>query len=272
MARTGDPGGEPRLTAGPVAGLLLEAVIRAARTAGEQLLEVYGSDHQTQTKRDGSPVTEADRRSQEVICAMLAEADPGSPIVAEEAAPPPGLDPEERFWLIDPLDGTKEFICHRGEFTVNIALIESRQAVLGVVFAPALDRLYAAEPGSSFLEGPEGRRPVAARHIPPEGATIVSSRSHGDADALERFQAARRVRDSITIGSSLKFCLLASGAADLYPRFGRTMEWDTAAGHAVLAAAGGQVLDMHGAPLRYGKPGWENPFFLAVGRSGDPGA
>jgi len=246
---------------------LLEQVIQAAEVAGHEALDVYGSSHAVQTKQDGSPVTEADRRSQAVICTRLAELDPGTPVVAEEDVELAEVAGHGQFWLVDPLDGTKEFISHSDEFTINIALIESGTPVLGVVLAPALGRLYAADNAGAFLVNDGERTPIGARSIPPEGATVVSSRSHGDPEALAEFEAGRQIKDSITIGSSLKFCLVATGEADLYPRFGRTMEWDTAAGDAVLRAAGGQVLDLAaGTPLRYGKPGWENPFFLALGR------
>ncbi|HEV3128933.1 MAG TPA: 3'(2'),5'-bisphosphate nucleotidase CysQ [Solirubrobacteraceae bacterium] len=250
-----------------MAGQLLEGVIRAAEAAGQEVLEVYGRAHEVETKQDGSPVTEADHRAQAVICRHLAELDPGVLVVAEEDAERASAsDASDRFWLVDPLDGTKEFVGRSHEFTINIALIESGHPVLGVVFAPALGRLFGAEPGTAFVQDESGRNPVSARAIPADGATVVSSRSHGDPDALARFESDRPIKDSITIGSSLKFCLVATGEADLYPRFGRTMEWDTAAGHAVLRAAGGRVVDMEGRLLRYGKPGWENPFFLALGR------
>jgi 3'(2'), 5'-bisphosphate nucleotidase len=133
--------------------------------------------------------------------------------------------------------------------------------------APALGRLFAAAPGQApFVEDDDGRREISVRDVPAEGATIVSSRSHGDAEALDRFTAGRSVAASVSAGSSLKFCLVAAGEADIYPRFGRTMEWDTAAGHAVVLAAGGRVTELSGEPLRYGKPGFENPHFIAWGR------
>jgi 3'(2'), 5'-bisphosphate nucleotidase len=221
-----------------------------------------------QTKTDGSPVTEADQRAQEIICARLASLAPELPMVAEEGTNAGhGEPPSGSFWPIDPLDGTKEFVQRSNEFTINIALIEGDAPVLGVILAPALDRLFAAGPGTGALaEDATGRRSVSARLTPAEGATVVSSRSHGDRDALARSIAGRRIAASITAGSSLKFCLLAAGEADLYPRFGRTMEWDTAAGDAILRAAGGTVTDLDGHPLRYGKPGFENPSFVAQGR------
>lgn len=247
----------------------LEAVIGIARAAGAEVLEVYGGGYTVRSKDDGSPVTEADYRSQEVICTGLARLTPDVPIVAEEDASRSAVGPApSRFWLVDPLDGTKEFVGRNGEFTVNVALVEEGVPVLGVVLAPALDRLFAAIPGTALVEDASGRRGISARITPAEGATVVSSRSHGDPDALARFTSGRVIAASKTAGSSLKFCLLAEGEADLYPRFGRTMEWDTAAGDAILRASGGRVTDLDGNPLRYGKPGFENPHFIALGREG----
>jgi 3'(2'), 5'-bisphosphate nucleotidase len=243
-------------------------VIAIARSAGEQVLEVYEQGCTVERKEDGSPVTEADRRAQELICTRLRDLTPRIPIVAEEGnedAPANGSIGSE-FWLVDPLDGTKEFVGRNGEFTVNVALVKDGTPVLGVVLAPALERLFAAAAGAAVAEDGDGRRPLAARTTPAEGATLVSSRSHCDPEALARFTAGRKIERSITAGSSLKFCLVAAGEADLYPRFGRTMEWDTAAGDAILRAAGGQVTDLDGHPLRYGKPGFENPSFVARGR------
>jgi 3'(2'), 5'-bisphosphate nucleotidase len=247
----------------------LDQVIAAARAGGEAVLDEYDRGASARTKADGSPVCDADERAQEIILARLVEISPGVPIVAEEGAagvttePTPGI-----FWLVDPLDGTKEFLNGTDEFTVNIALVEDRVPVLGVVLAPARELLFgaAAGLGASVEDGAE-RRSIGARRIPPEGETVVSSRSHGDREALERFTAGRRVARTVVAGSSLKFCLLAAGEADVYPRFGRTMEWDTAAGDAVLRTAGGRVTDLSGDPLVYGKPGFENPHFIAWGRS-----
>jgi 3'(2'), 5'-bisphosphate nucleotidase len=230
------------------------------------VLEVYAGDCAAEIKADGSPVTEADRRAQEIICAQLARITPQIPIVAEESDNPDVAQDGSSFWLVDPLDGTKEFLSRNGEFTVNIALIEGDQPVLGVILAPALGRVFAAAWETAYVEDSAGRRRLAARTVPEEGATVVSSRSHGDPAALARCTEGRRVAASITAGSSLKFCLLAAGEADLYPRFGRTMEWDTAAGDAILRIAGGRVDDLDGQPLRYGKSGFENPHFIAYGR------
>jgi 3'(2'), 5'-bisphosphate nucleotidase len=194
---------------------------------------------------------------------------PGVTIVAEEAVAD-GDEPEvgRWFWLVDPLDGTKEFINRNGEFTVNIALVRDGEPVLGVVLAPALGRLFAgARDQGAFVVDGTARRAIQCRAVPAEGLTVVASRSHGDAAALEVFLAGRTVASTTNAGSSLKLCLIAAGEADLYPRLGRTMEWDIAAGHAVLAAAGGRVDTVAGPPLRYGKPGFDNPHFAASGQS-----
>jgi 3'(2'), 5'-bisphosphate nucleotidase len=250
---------------------LLESIADLAREAGQVILQVYATDFDVRGKSDASPVTEADERAEAVILAGLSKLAPGIPVVAEESVAA-GKVPElgaagGRFWLVDPLDGTKEFISRNGEFTVNIALIEAGEPVLGVVLAPALGRLFAGSRGEgAYVEDTGGRRPIACRWPPASGLTVVASRSHGDAAALDAFLAGRKVASLASAGSSLKLCLVATGEADLYPRLGRTMEWDIAAGHAVLAAAGGSVRRIDdGRPLRYGKPGFENPFFVASG-------
>ena len=216
-------------------------------------------------KTDASPVTEADERAEALIVPALQMLAPEVPIVAEEAVAG-GATPAigDWFWLVDPLDGTKEFISRNGEFTVNIALVHQGAPVLGVVLAPALGRLFAGVAGQgAFVEDGTGRRPIRCRAVPDAGLTVVASRSHGDAAALDAFLAGRTVASLVNAGSSLKLCLVAAGEADLYPRLGRTMEWDIAAGHAVLAAAGGQVQTLQGQPLRYGKAGFDNPHFSA---------
>jgi 3'(2'), 5'-bisphosphate nucleotidase len=247
---------------------LLDRLLPIARAAGDAILQVYATDFQVRGKADESPVTAADERAEAVILPALAELTPEVPVVSEEAVAA-GRIPRvgERFWLVDPLDGTKEFIKRNGEFTVNIGLIERGAPVLGVVLAPALDRLYAgAAKHGAYREDAARRQRIECRVAPSAGLTVVASRSHGDTEALERFLAGRKVAAQTNAGSSLKFCLIAAGEADLYPRFGRTMEWDTAAGHAVLAAAGGRVTTLDGNELRYGKPGFENPHFVAQGR------
>jgi 3'(2'), 5'-bisphosphate nucleotidase len=248
----------------------LDRIVPIARAAGALVMEVYATDFAVAGKADDSPVTEADRRAEALLEAALARIAPECPVISEEAAcagQVPAL--AERFWLVDPLDGTREFIARNGEFTVNVALVERGEAVLGVVLAPAQGRLFAGAVGAgAFVEDASGQRtPLACRRVPEAGLTVVSSRSHGDREALDAYLAGRVVAARVNVGSSLKFCLVAGGDADLYPRFGRTMEWDTAAGHAVLRAAGGRVAGLDGAELRYGKPGLVNPPFAATGRS-----
>jgi 3'(2'), 5'-bisphosphate nucleotidase len=255
------------------------AAIEAVRAADAVVLEVYAGDFAVDRKDDSSPVTEADRRAEAVIVDMLARLTPGVPIVAEEAhAAGQHSAAVPCFWLVDPLDGTKEFVSRNGEFTVNVALVENGVPVVGVVSAPAQGRLWVGVMGDgvtgdgAWVEDAAGRRDIRCRSVPVEGMTVVASRSHGDAQALDAYLHGRKVAALRSAGSSLKLCLVASGEADLYPRFGRTMEWDIAAGHAVVAAAGGCVTDLRGEPLRYGKPGFENPHFVAHGLTAATGA
>jgi 3'(2'), 5'-bisphosphate nucleotidase len=242
-----------------------------ALAAGAEILRHYGDAAlAVEAKADASPVTAADLAADAVICAGLAETWPDTPIVTEERAETHAAAAGAHF-LVDPLDGTKEFVQQRGEFTVNIALIEDGAPVAGVVYAPAIGRLFRTAPGGGAVEetGPfdpaaEGAlRPLRVATPDPAALRVVASKSHRDA-ATDAYIARYAVAEFKSAGSSLKFCLLASGEADLYPRLGRTMEWDTAAGHAVLAAAGGAVVrfDDH-APLRYGKADRANPHFIA---------
>lgn len=250
---------------------LLDAVEAIARDAGTLISRIYESEFKVTTKTDDTPVTLADQQAEAVILAGLEQLAPGVPVVAEEsvaAGGAPQIDAGHgQFWLVDPLDGTKEFISRNGEFTVNIALIEAGEPILGVVLAPARNTLYAGARGlGAFRQDSAGRHPIRCRAVPPAGLAVVASRSHGDERALDAFLAGRRVASRVNAGSSLKLCLLAEGRADLYPRLGRTMEWDIAAGHAVLAAAGGHVCRIDdGSMLRYGKAGFENPHFVAQG-------
>ncbi|HRQ48792.1 MAG TPA: 3'(2'),5'-bisphosphate nucleotidase CysQ [Rhodocyclaceae bacterium] len=246
---------------------LLEGIVPIARKAGKVIMDVYATDFAVRGKSDASPVTEADEKAEALILEGLARLAPDIPVVAEEAVAAGRIpDTGRRFWLVDPLDGTKEFISRNGEFTVNIALIEDGEPRLGVVFAPALGQLFAGiRDDGAFREDASGRSPIAVRAVPAEGLTVVASRSHGDPAALEAFLAGRKVASLRNAGSSLKICLVAAGEADLYPRLGRTMEWDIAAAHAVLAAAGGALTETMGGPLRYGKPDFANPHFVARG-------
>lgn len=253
--------------------LFLEAVINIARGAGRVISEVYRTEFAVSAKSDASPVTIADERAEAVILAGLATLTPDLPIVAEESVAAgriPAVDAARgAFWLVDPLDGTREFVSRNGEFTVNIALIEMGEPALGVVLAPALDSLYWGAKGLGAFKEHHGRRhAIGCRNAPAEGLAVVESRSHGDGAALDAWlqQLARPIASRVKAGSSLKLCVLAEGGADLYPRLGRTMEWDIAAGHAVLAAAGGRVTRLDDRQtLRYGKSGFENPGFVAQG-------
>jgi 3'(2'), 5'-bisphosphate nucleotidase len=246
---------------------LLPAIVALAERAGALILEHYREDVAVRAKADASPVTVADEAAEALILEGLAELTPEIPVVAEEtvaAGHVPEIG-EDRFWLVDPLDGTREFLSRNGEFTVNIALIEGQEPVLGVVFAPALGKVWwGAEGAGAMLRDAQGERPIAARPRPQSGIVAVASRSHND-PATEAFLDQAGVAERISAGSSLKFCLVAEGKADLYPRFGRTMEWDVAAGHAVLSAAGGRVTTRDGAAFLYRKPGFENPAFIARG-------
>jgi 3'(2'),5'-bisphosphate nucleotidase len=257
----------------------LDPIIAIALQAGAVILEVYGqTDFGARTKADGSPVTEADGLAEAVILEQLAALAPDIPVVAEEAAAAHAT-PEigRRFFLVDPLDGTKEFLNRNGDFTVNIALIEDGVPVLGVVYAPAQGAIWAgaAGAGARWAEVENGAvvgpwRSIGVRRPPAEGLHVVASRSHLSPETAA-FIARFRVADSISAGSSLKFCRVAEGLADLYPRLGRTMEWDTAAGDAILRAAGGSVRTLDGAALTYGKRNqpddsdFANPWFVASG-------
>ena len=242
-----------------------DPVIQIAREAGDLIMSVYASGFSVRYKDDVSPVTEADVLAEALILQSLQLLTPDIPVVAEEAVAGGRVPQIGRcFWLVDPLDGTKEFVSRNGEFTVNIALIQDGIPILGVVVAPALGRSFVGALGYGATSEVDGvTKRIHVRSPPDEGLTVVASRSHGDASALDAFLGGRRVATLVQAGSSLKFCLVASAQADLYPRLGRTMEWDTAAGHAVVIAAGGQVNDLPGQPIRYGKPAFANPHFVA---------
>jgi 3'(2'), 5'-bisphosphate nucleotidase len=258
---------------------IFEAIVAAAIEAGKVVHDIYRSGFDVQSKADASPVTDADNAAEAVILKALRAVAPHIPIIAEEevaAGRVPAIGHE--FFLVDPLDGTKEFIQKRGDFTVNIALIRDRSPVLGVVYAPARSNLFAGDvtAKTAFRSDQNTdsadiapRRPIKVRSAPSEGIVAVSSRSHStpETDAyLDQFTVA----DRVSVGSSLKFCLVATGEADLYPRLGPTMEWDTAAGHAVLAAAGGAVWAPGGVPLLYAKPTFRNSYFIASGPTVPP--
>ena len=252
----------------------LSKLLYLAQMAAREIMTVYASDFAVKAKADLSPVTEADALAEKLILRGLKELWPDVPVLAEEAAAG-GDVPEvgDRFFLVDPLDGTKEFLSRNGEFTVNIALIEQGRPVMGVVYAPATEQMFWGETarGAGFAKlKPEDSlahvtwSAIHVRPIPKEGLTVVASRSHMDASTTA-YLASCKVKSLKSAGSSLKFCLVAMGEADLYPRFGRTMEWDTGAGQAVLEAAGGKVCNVDGTPLCYGKSerGFDNPAFIA---------
>ena len=249
-----------------------------ALRAGAVIMDIYEKGCEIRLKGDGSPVSEADERAEAVILAGLSQLLPGCCVVAEEASArgeAPAL--KDEFILVDPLDGTREFVSRNGEFTVNIALISQGAPVAGAIFAPALGELWfagaaahhvAAAPGQALPEAAAWRT-IRARAAPEGGLTVLSSRSHGDA-ATNRFLEQITIASHRSAGSSLKFCLLAEGKADLYPRFGPTMDWDIAAGDAILRAAGGVTLDLGKQPKIYGLPGTghRNASFIALGDAG----
>lgn len=249
----------------------MQSLIDLSVVAGAEILAIYATDFSAKAKGDLTPVTEADEAAEKIILAGLAKIDSSVPVISEEAASA-GKIPEvsEKFFLVDPLDGTKEFISKNGEFTVNIALVENGVPTAGVVYAPALKRIFWGEMGRGAAQGriegdvATGWQMLGVRGLPEDGAIVVASRSHRD-QATEDYLKTVKVKSLCSAGSSLKFCLVAAAEADLYPRFGRTMEWDTAAGHAVLLAAGGKVVTVDGPVLSYGKRarGYDNPGFIA---------
>jgi 3'(2'), 5'-bisphosphate nucleotidase len=250
---------------------LVVTIRRLALEGGERIMQVYtGPDFEVRAKADASPVTEADEAADAVISAGLRAAFPDLPLITEEQADSHALT-ARTFLIVDPLDGTKEFVQRRGDFTVNIAYVQDGVPFRGVVYAPAKGRLFytnadgiaVEETGPFDLQTPGAVKPLRVSTPDNAALMVVASKSHRD-QATDDYIGRYAVRDMTSAGSSLKFCLVATGEADLYPRLGRTMEWDTAAGDAVLRGAGGQVVrfDDH-QPLDYGKPGWDNPFFIA---------
>jgi 3'(2'), 5'-bisphosphate nucleotidase len=247
----------------------LEHVVNIAHLAGVAIMEVYRSGESGEiSKADSSPLTLADLAAHRIIVAELAKLTPGIPVLSEEAADIPYSERSLwcRFWLVDPLDGTKEFIKRNGEFTVNIALIENGKPMLGVVYAPALDvSYYGLQGAGAFMRhGGAAAQPIAAKpHVAGASIKVVASRSHSDA-RTEALLKQLGNYECISMGSSLKLCLVAEGVANFYPRLGRTMEWDTAAAHAVVNAAGGIVCDRSGLALHYNKPDLHNPEFMVI--------
>lgn len=270
------------MTPPPAEQMALTLAVRdIAIRAGTIIMQYYEGEKDIRQKTDASPVTIADEAAEHFIIAELAALTPEIPVIAEELAAAGKLpDVKNRYWMVDPLDGTKEFIDRNGEFTVNIALIENGEPTIGVVYAPAIQRMfYSAGPGATYEQkidphqGPNHKsasppREIRARKPAQDGYIVIASRSHRD-KKTDEFLAAYHVKDIIAAGSSLKFCVLAAGEADLYPRHGPTMEWDTAAGQAVLCGAGGRVTNMDGTPFTYGKPDFRNPHFIAWGAPKD---
>lgn len=250
---------------------LVTVMRKLAIEAGRKIMEIYDAeDFGIRTKSDDSPVTAADEAADALISAGLRAACPDIPLVTEEQAAT-HTQSARSFLIVDPLDGTKEFIKRRGDFTVNIALVKDGHPTLGVVYAPARQRMFLTRADGQSVEetgpfdpgAPGPQTPLRVSDPDNAALLVVASKSHRD-QATDNYIGQYRIRDSKSAGSSLKFCLVATGEADLYPRLGRTMEWDTAAGHAVLSGAGGRVVrfDDH-TDLTYGKPGFENPFFIA---------
>ncbi|MCR9124946.1 MAG: 3'(2'),5'-bisphosphate nucleotidase CysQ [Rhodobacteraceae bacterium] len=250
---------------------LIPVIRKLAIEAGARIMEIYNSDDfGVKVKSDESPVTAADEAADALISRGLRAAFPDVMLVTEEQAESHAAT-GDTFLIVDPLDGTKEFINRRGDFTVNIALVEKGVPTRGVVYAPARNRMFWTRPdgttveetGDFDLETPGPTQPIAVSQPDNAALMVVASKSHRD-QATDDYIARYAVRDMTSAGSSLKFCLIATGEADLYPRLGRTMEWDTAAGHAVLIGAGGRVVRFDDlTPLAYGKPGYANPFFIA---------
>lgn len=235
-----------------------------AREAGALIMGFFSGDLAARRKADDSPVTDADVAANTLIVNALKAMTPQIPVIAEEdewheqAA--------RSFWLVDPLDGTRSFVRGEPEFTVNIALVVDNHAVLGVIYGPPQATLYYGGQGLGAFREHDNRNAVAIRARKPakDGLVVVRSRSHPSPKA-EAFLASLAIKEMVPGSSSMKFCMVAEGNADLYPRFGRTMEWDTAAGQAILEAAGGRMLTAEGLPFTYGKPGFENPHFIASG-------
>ena len=250
---------------------LLALVDDLAQRAGRAILAIRARRFETLQKSDLSPVTEADHAAEAIITAGLRAATPHIPVIAEEEvaagrSTAPGSGPGPIFWLVDPLDGTREFASGSDEFTVNIGLIRDGIPVLGIVGVPAMDETFAGIAGTgAWKRSASGQVSIRTRTPPLEGLTVMASRHHASGPELAAFLAGRRIAEITNIGSSLKFCRVAEGKVDFYPRFGRTMEWDTAAAQAVVQAAGGKVTRTDGGMLRYGKPGFENPHFICSG-------
>ena len=248
---------------------LIEPIVALAADAGDAILEVYATDFDVQSKSDESPLTQADLASNNRIIAGLEKLTPDIPIISEEIGLPSFAERSawQRYWLIDPLDGTKEFVNRNGEFTVNIALIDNKRAVLGVVHVPVHEKTYIGCEGygAELRDGDDAPRPIRVAAHSSHPVRVVGSRSHRGA-SLDAYLQQIGTHDMVPMGSSLKFCVVAEGDADIYPRLGLTSEWDTAAAQAVVEQAGGKVLQWDGMPLLYNdKEDILNPFFIVIG-------
>ncbi len=249
---------------------LLDAVNQIAQAAGEGIMEVYATDFEVIQKEDKSPLTQADMAAHETIVSGLEKITPDWPILSEESATIPYSERAnwQRYWLVDPLDGTREFVKRNGEFTVNIALIDDQKPILGVVYVPVTGVLYFAAVGAGAFKGLPGQSPtpIRVRSCPKDCLTVAGSRSHGG-EYLQKFVEGLETEVKlVSFGSSLKMCLVAEGEVDVYPRFGPTSEWDTAAAQCVVEQAGGYLTDMQLQRLRYNaKESLLNPYFLVFG-------
>ena len=247
----------------------VKKVVEIAKGAGLIVMQIYNKPFKFKRKKDSSPVTKADLLSEEFISSALKKLATNIPIIAEDSFSTKKLPKKLRktFWLVDPLDGTKEFISKNGQFTINIALIKNGKPILGVIHAPAKKSTFfgLVEKKQAYRSSNDNFKKINTRHPENLNPIFALSRSHGKGKKLENFLSKIKKYKKIEIGSSLKFCIVASGQADLYPRFSPTMEWDTAAGQAILEAAGGQVTDIKGKNLSYGKKGYKNPHFIASG-------
>ena len=246
---------------------MLAGLVAPVTDAGRLIMEIHARGVASRDKPDGSPVTEADEAAERVLLAALAQVAPGITVISEENASSHSIAPADCFFLVDPIDGTREFLRPdgNGAFTVNIGLVIKGAPAMGIVYAPALDRMFCGLVGDGATETAAGvSRDISVRPVPDSGALAVASRSHRDQETND-WLVANSITETIATGSSVKFCLLAAGEADVYPRFGPTMEWDTAAGDAVLRAAGGTVITPDGTLYGYGKPEYRNLPFIACG-------
>lgn len=245
----------------------IEKLLPAVKNAGSRIMEIYNLNPEVEIKKDGSPVTIADKAAEKILLSKIKALFPNISIVSEENPDSHLIKTSKEFFLVDPLDGTKEFLKRdgKGSFTVNVAYIRNNDPVMGIVFAPALNRLfYTNSNGIAFEDNANGIKKIKVRHSMKESIVAVASSSHQDKKTAEWLHN-NKIFKTVSVGSSLKFCLVACGEADVYPRFGPTMEWDTAAGDAVLRAAGGKVENINGTKFKYGKKNFKNTSFIAKG-------